>query len=330
MVVLSHATSTLIDRHLSDVLPRWITGHAGVDIFFVISGFVMLLTSEPLRTRPGGWRYFLLRRLIRIVPLYWLALTLKVALVYGVPSVAAHPQISISHLVSSYLFLPALAPPGVEAPFMAVGWTLNYEMLFYTLCTAALFFGASPVRFVGIVLSSLIAFGLVHPTGTPFYASYTNPIVIEFIFGMFVALLARRRPQAHWIICLAVIVGGFVVISLAVVDPIEWRALIWGVPAMLVLLGVTTLEDTWRRIIPPVLLLLGDSSYALYLVHTFVVPAVVIVCAMAGLRSPWMIVVICVSVSIGLSVVIHLRLELPITEWLKRALSVSSRRRPAR
>jgi len=144
---------------------------------------------------------------------------------------------------------------------------------------------------------------------------------------MVAALLARRRPQVHLIVCLAVIVGGFVVISLAAVDPTEWRPLIWGVPAMLVLLGVAILEDTWRRIIPPVLLLLGDSSYALYLVHTFVVPAVVIVCAMVGLRSPWMIVVICVSVSIGLSVVIHLRLELPITEWLKRALSVSSRGR---
>jgi exopolysaccharide production protein ExoZ len=81
LVVFSHALAMVDDHYRAHSVPRWGGGHAGVDIFFVISGFVMVFSFGPLIKHADGWRLFLGRRLIRIVPLYWLATTLKVAMV---------------------------------------------------------------------------------------------------------------------------------------------------------------------------------------------------------------------------------------------------------
>jgi peptidoglycan/LPS O-acetylase OafA/YrhL len=320
MVVVSHSMSMAADHGLSDTVPRWITGHAGVDIFFVISGFVMYLSFEPLAIRDDGWRVFLRRRLIRIVPLYWMALTLKVAIVRAAPAFAVNSKITISYLIASYFFLPALAPAGVPVSFMPVGWTLNYEMFFYALCTAALLTRISPFLFTAIVLSGLVAFGLLHSTTMKLDASYTNPIVIEFILGMAVARLVGRLPRAPAPSYLAMILIGFMAMCLANSDPIQSRPVIWGVPAALIVFGTASLEDKWRQFLPRLLLMFGDSSYALYLVHTFVVPMVGLLLVKFGGFSPWIVVPACASVSVGLSVAVHQRVESPISAWLKRTV----------
>ena len=325
MVVFSHVTSMLVDRYQSSSVGRWSTGHAGVDIFFVISGFVMYQSFQPLRARADGWRLFLSRRLIRIVPLYWMATTLKVALVLAVPSLAATSKIAFSHLVASYLFLPVLAPAGVAVPFMPVGWTLNYEMFFYCLCSIALFAAVSPFVFSTIVLSALVVFGFAHEQSAPLETSYTNPIVVEFILGMGVAKLTRGRASAHSLVSCAMIAAGASLILLAEPDPTVSRPFTWGVPAALIVLGAARLEGVLRKVLPRVLLLLGDSSYALYLVHTFVVPVVGLALMRTRWANPWMVLATAAAVSAGVSVAVHKLVERPMTDKLKRLLPVQFR-----
>src|SRR5262249_32463856 len=119
-------------------LPRFMLGAAGVDLFFVISGFVMVYASEPLYEKLGAPRVFFLRRLARIVPSYWA--TTIFLLAYGM---IARVDLATSWdaaewIVASFLFIPCPRPNGVMLPYHYVGWTLNYEMFFYVVFAGAI------------------------------------------------------------------------------------------------------------------------------------------------------------------------------------------------
>ena len=152
---------------------------AGVDLFFAISGFIMVVASRPLFAAQGAAAAFAGRRLKRIVPLYWLCTTLyvliQVAVRKPVPGVGA-----------SYLFWPVdTFGDGVPRPLFTLGWTLNYEMGFYALFALAL---ALPrrraVALVAILLAAATVAGQVcdPPTGPLWF--WTRPIALEFAGGM--------------------------------------------------------------------------------------------------------------------------------------------------
>jgi peptidoglycan/LPS O-acetylase OafA/YrhL len=95
LVVLAHSTAMVNERMHLDMF-KWRAGWSGVDIFFVISGFVMTISSGGLTQRVDGWKIFITRRLIRIVPLYWVATTIKLATILVLPSLALAACIVIS------------------------------------------------------------------------------------------------------------------------------------------------------------------------------------------------------------------------------------------
>ena len=118
-----------------DALPDLTLGHAGVDLFFVISGFVMVYASEPMFGRAGGSWQFMTRRLIRIVPVYWLASTLYLVMALAIP--VFEKSYSTASVVASYLFIPWPRLDGIMQPLVGQGWTLNYEMFFYAIFAMA-------------------------------------------------------------------------------------------------------------------------------------------------------------------------------------------------
>ena len=120
-------------------------GNAGVDLFFVISGFIMVFTTGR---KPMGPAAFFGARLRRIAPLYW-SMTLAVFLVARLaPSLVQNTPTDIGRLVASILFVPELRPDGTMRPVVFVGWTLNFEMAFYVLFALGLF---APRRWLGVV-----------------------------------------------------------------------------------------------------------------------------------------------------------------------------------
>ena len=123
---------------LTGVVPPLLLGAAGVDLFFVISGFIMVYSSEPLFGRPHAPRVFLLRRLSRIVPLYWAATSflLGYLLLVGVAFVRVNLPWDV--ILTSYAFIPFPRRDGLMMPVLNVGWTLNYEMFFYLVFAAAI------------------------------------------------------------------------------------------------------------------------------------------------------------------------------------------------
>ena len=116
----------------------WVNGAAGVDIFFVISGFVMVVSSRRLATQPRAWRTFIQHRIVRIVPLYWLLTTAKLLLVFFLADLALRSNLEFDYVARSYLFLPVVDGAGHFRPLLPVGWTLTYEFVFYLLFALAL------------------------------------------------------------------------------------------------------------------------------------------------------------------------------------------------
>ena len=137
-VMIAHAHQSALLIGIGDYVPDFPMGAAGVDLFFVISGFVMVVASADLFGQRGAPPYFFLRRLARIVPLYWLITGIFVFILFA----GRHHSsswLSASEVVTSLLFIPHSLPNGAVVPVYGLGWTLNYEMMFYVVFSAVLF-----------------------------------------------------------------------------------------------------------------------------------------------------------------------------------------------
>ncbi|MCC5973623.1 MAG: acyltransferase [Rubellimicrobium sp.] len=241
----------------------------GVDVFFVISGFIVTLSAARFHGRPGA---FLARRILRVVPLYWLFTTLMVAVVVVLPQGAKDTGFEPGQIVASYLFLPWAREDGRIAPVLSLGWTLNYEIFFYALFALALAM-RRPLAGAALGIGALVAAGLAFgPTGAA-ALFWTSPLMLEFLFGMALARLWQAgivRPDLR-LACLAMLLGlaGLVLLHGSGLP----RVLAAGIPATVIVAGGTLLCPSR----PMPFQLLGDASYALYLSHRFVLRGMTLV-----------------------------------------------------
>jgi peptidoglycan/LPS O-acetylase OafA/YrhL len=314
MVVLHHSTILLGERTRTE--GNWVNGGAGVDIFFVISGFVMTISTAPLLASKHPARIFLARRLERILPMYWLVTTLKVVLVLAAPALAINALGTPWHVIGSYLMFPSYEP------VIIAGWTLNFEMAFYILFAVALAWRVPMLRIVAPVLLVTVVLGVSPPSRDrhliPFYE---NSMVIEFLFGI---LLAKSLPMVRriaWPIASAMVTTGFAAL-LFWSDPnfSILRGVLWGVPALAVVCGAVALEGRIGRISPTWLLELGDASYSIYLTHGLALPALGIVLVHllphSGFQTNVLLCTLVVCCTLVGEVTYRL-VEKPITNWFK-------------
>ncbi|UWZ86141.1 acyltransferase family protein [Occallatibacter riparius] len=266
-VVLVHASTTLQGREGG--LPLFRAGSYGVDLFFVISGFVMFYTTAEKPITPGR---FLVRRCIRVVPIYFLLTTFGFALALLAPRLTNLFSASPRDYLRSIFFIPYFNPAFNDIrPEVQQGWTLNYEMFFYAVFASCLWLKERHRLIVCTsVLIVLAAIGIVASPSGVFAKTYTDPILLEFTFGMVISwiLLRRRLDFPHFVI--ALVAAAVAAISCVLWLGVSHRTLFAGVPAAAIVGTVILLEQ--RGLLPcwPLLLLIGDSSYSLYLVHTFI------------------------------------------------------------
>lgn len=290
LVLLTHATFYTSSRLAPD-FPTWRAGTVGVDIFFVISGFVMMVTSTPFRRAAGGWRYFAMRRIVRIVPMYWIATTLKIGMLFVLPGVALRESLDPQHVVFSYLFLPSVNEVGVVEPVLGVGWTLTFEMFFYAVFALALLLRLNPLLFVGSVMVALTICGLAAPeTGSP-WSVYLDPVVLYFVIGMVIAALVKRDRQ-RWILYLSA-AGLLAAVVLMTIGAGDWyRSSPFRFSVVVALVALVVWAEPWcRRVVPKWLLFLGDASYTIYLFHPLLAPMVPLALSIIGISVPWVSVV---------------------------------------
>jgi exopolysaccharide production protein ExoZ len=300
--------------------PDWLTtaGAAGVDIFFVISGFIMLYVSFPSSSgvlKPGD---FLLRRITRIYPIYWVCCAAVIAL-WGFGLFASKPM-SIIIILKSVFLLPT------PDTLIGVSWTLSYEIYFYLIFAATLGFRsrtASVMISISAIVTILVA---AQASAAGDMAQFlANPISIEFCFGL---LLARFwQSRLRMLTAVGVSILGFAIIATAPLYvyhastnglPNFARTIVWGLPAACILCAFISIGPP-KGVASRFAVLIGDASYAIYLTHFFVmvVYARILKSTAVGLQSQVQIIPIVIGACVAVGLTVHFALERPILNLIR-------------
>jgi exopolysaccharide production protein ExoZ len=242
---------------LYNPLPSLVFGAGGVDIFFIISGFVMFVAAR--HERPSD---FFLKRILRIAPLYWL-----VTLVFfGMRH--AHfgdPGIDLPAIIKSLLFIPYRvgASNAPVQPFLVPGWSLNIEIFFYFLFGVGLTV-RRPALFSGLAIIATVLAGFIVKPSIAAFDLYSSPILLEFAAGLLLGHLwtTNRLPCRLWPL---MFIGFMLLLGCDLFG--NSRVFVRGVGGVLVMIGAVAAEDGVCRVRQPMLKALGDASYSIYLVH---------------------------------------------------------------
>jgi exopolysaccharide production protein ExoZ len=273
MVVMHHTLEESLAGTAGPKIPEWsiVFGAAGVDLFFVISGFIMFYVSFNGGTAPGP-KNFIFRRLLRIFPLYWLCVILILMLHHSLG------LFSSGDYSAKALFLAATLLPGHSAVYVA--WTLTYELYFYLIFAVTLFARSPRTTLIGTIslIVCLMAASLALPASTA-TRFISNPISLEFCFGLMMAFLYSRgnRPGRPLIFIVAGL-AAMLLSSLLIDHPntgglSPWsRTIAWGIPAAFVVAGSISVKIP-NNLLGRASILLGDASYSIYLSHIFVMIA---------------------------------------------------------
>ncbi len=333
LVLASHALLyPLTGPHLGYSRLGWL----GVILFFVISGFIMVVVTGEGRFSPLD---FLRRRFIRIVPMYWGATLLAAALALVAPHLFKTTVYDTGQLLLSLLFVPFYNPvSGGIHPLYKLGWTLNYEVFFY-LCFAVLAFLGARARVVGLTaaFSLLAVLGALFQPQPAIPQFYTSFMPLAFCAGAWLGLGTLRGqvtalPRAGIWIALALgaagLGEGFAVDRAGLLeDGLAFTGFV-VFASVLVLLAVRL-----ERSLPRITLLerIGDASYSIYLVHIYEVAVLAGFAFMllnpADLVADYSVAAVSIAGGTIAGLLVYRFVEQPV---LRAASAIFGRRRPAK
>ena len=270
--------------HGAHFLPDWFDyAKASVDLFFVISGFVIATVTHGQFQSLRAARYFFFQRITRIYPPYWLysAVVLMIWLYY--PEMVNSAQGSRVNILASFLLLPQDL-----LPLLMVGWTLIHEMYFYVVIAMVI-----PVIPERLFPFWLVLWALMVILGSAYFMTNTDqdynpamqvalhPFTLEFIGGAACALLLNHPLRGHARSIMGLGVVAFFVATLwldtndSTLNIEGWRRVFFfGIPALLVVHGAAGAEIGGTLFFPKMLQAIGDASYSLYLSHVLVLSAI--------------------------------------------------------
>ena len=325
------AALLVIFVHLETVLPRIgleAFGGAGVDIFFVISGFIMVYTTADRDVTPIS---FISDRIARIVPIYWIVTVAVFGLALASPTLLQTTRADWGELAKSLTFIPFEKNHGLVAPILFVGWTLNYEMFFYLLFALSL---ALPGKILGPFaviwcLAFLAGAGLVEHPHNVFGKFYTDTVVLDFALGIVIGLthskMALQATVSNKVAVASLVLTGIVLaLVLPLIFPDASTFIVGGLPAFLIVGGGLLLER-WGWVVKAAwCLVVGNASYSIYLTHTFVTEAAQKIAAKVqpgAFASSLVIAGTLIAVCV-VGILVHRALEQPLSTLARRLLKV--------
>lgn len=301
----------------------WV-GASGVDIFFCISGFVIIY-SLLCRRSEVSWRSFAVARIKRIIPLYWL-FTAAVIAMWMTGKALKNLVVTPDLIVRSFLLLPlekVSAGKVSTHPILDQGWTLQYEALFYAACTIVIallgsrrVFPWTPVVVAAIALAAYLI------PGAPHYLY--DPLLLEFVGGTVLGWLAAtgqlfRLPAPRSVGWAAIAVGTVaLLLTTFMADPEAYRVLVWGVPGFLLVFGCILLTPRRGSPVTDAAIYLGAASYSIYLGHgfvTFFVSAAMKYGVLKGAGDVFLLVATVLTIAV--TALVYPLVEKPITRWIK-------------
>lgn len=302
-------------------------GAFGVDIFFAISGFMIMYSTHE------STAFFLRKRLLRILPLYYLMTLGTFVLLLLVPSMFEQTRVNPIYLMKSLLFIPFDIGGGVIQPLMRVGWTVNCEMFFYLL-----FFFALRIshRYRGVIcagfLMAIVLCAQILPLDFAPLTFYGNPVMLEFVLGMISYAILHSLYEYHArkglpALCkpLSLLLSFGLFAGLVLAKPhiniLGFRRILyWGLPGLLLLLCFFVMGLYWKM--PGWSVMLGNISFSVYLIHYYPVMFLDRVVFDFSTATPRSLIGVIVSVVIcvGAGWLCWLLIEKKLTGFLRRYL----------
>lgn len=329
LVVALHLNVSLRDlepqigpSHIANFASWYQFGGIGVDIFFVISGFVMAFTMKQYGDRPGA---FIRQRFLRIAPLCYFVTGIWLLIL-----IVGDRPFTTAGVISGLTFLPVM--PAYTEPTFRVLWTLSFEFAFYFLVFCALGLRLGPRQLFSITCAAG-TFGLIWVMPLPLLRWFTHPVLLEFSLGIAAFVMWREKAWRRPVLLASGSLGaGLLLIQALWLPLVETnptfmieavtvlpRLIFWGIPSFLVL----SLLLEWRPSdsgMTRAAQAIGDASYAIYLVHLIPVYGIVSYVPLAP-DARWLIGFLS---SVGLGLAVHRWIEKPMTRF---ALGRTSRNR---
>ena len=300
-------------------------GVFGVHMFFLLSGYIMAHICATDR------HAFIRRRLIRIIPSYWALTLLLFCVAARFPHLLNATRAVPSELIKSLLFIPFQKSNGLFQPILFIGWTINYEMYFYMLLGLAILIAPRrPLLVASIFILGIAAISSFFTSTSAIATFYANPVILEFVFGLLaytcVAAFperARSRGKYLWI--------GIVVSSLILLPVIESFNLFPSLPLVVrygplsfLLIGCSCLLAIGGNDLRAgLIVLIGDASYTLYLVHAYFE---MVLDRIVARHLPWLHIttafgcLFAVTLSVIASIYLFLYVEKPMLRYLNKNL----------
>lgn len=301
VVVFAHTVGTAAHyQFTAEALQKFNAwGASGVDIFFVISGFIMFYITQK---NPQTPYQFLRARFIRIIPLYWVLTTLVIALMVALPQIFKTTDMPPSQIIASFFFLSQITHNNAF-PLIGAGWSLEYEMLFYIIFAGCLFcknkYGAALIASICLLLVA-------------YYTPYSF-IVIELILGMTIGVIyIHKKLPISWGVGFFII--GILLHSANLIFDINFnldsRIIYFGTPACLFVLGCLYMPQIKNQLCR----LLGDASYSIYLIQFFTIPFFYKAMSHLGIDTDfaYILAVICIIFTAIAGIMIYYILEKPL------------------
>lgn len=298
-------------------------GATGVDLFFVISGFVMAFTMGRFNGLSGA-RRFAARRFWRVVPPFWFACLLFIPF-----SRMIVDRLPLASYVNAVTFVPVWHSHPYSPPPLAIGWTLAFELVFYAMVSTVI---ASRVTTgqracVLAIVMTCAGVGSLFPRSIIF-----NPMMAEFGLGIVVYMAWRRGISRffHWT---ALSTGSAALLASAIFGWIfdarlemavagaggDMRVICWGVPWALVVLGAADVAIS-RKVVGRAFVLLGDASYSVYLSHMFIMAPIMALSATSNQQwcAPDLLIFAIFLAAVMLGLLVYRTMEMPYLAWTTR------------
>lgn len=296
-------------------LPLFGFGGWGVDIFFVISGFIISYVSEKNSDN------FFTKRIIRIVPLYWmLTLGVFIIAIYK-PGLLNNTTSNIEHLIKSLFFIPFNKNEIGHYPILFLGWTLNYEMFFYFLFYVSLKISKKYKEHIcSFSLILIFIISNIFQNQNFLFRVYSSDIIFEFIFGMFIFKISKKIKNFNTLYFFLILF--FTIIIFNFLDYNMPRIIKYGFPSALILLFF--LKNLRENFFSQKIIFLGDASYCIYLIHPYVIQFFYKFLKVneSNILYNLLISIICIFIIFLLSTLIYLYYEKPLNYKLKNLLKL--------
>ncbi|QIZ10386.1 acyltransferase [Priestia megaterium] len=284
----------------------------GVDFFFIVTGFMIYYLYHKHAGVPGKTTEFILKRVIRIYPLYWMFTLLAIAISFVTPSIDG--VYSWEYIIKSMLLLQT-------NPILASTWSLSHVMFFYILFTTFMFKPkiVKPIILFWIVASLVIGLNII-----PYYSFFTNFSNLEIIFGCLVAHLTLNfsfRNSSLWILTGLLGYLGVWINNIYSLIEIPFP-IFYSLFAMILMLGISE-KDKKDRKVPKVLSFLGDASYSIYIAHGPFLHIYILFLKkldLIGLLGYFFSMISVILLTVSSSCLVYKFIEKPMSKYLRRAV----------